>query len=381
MKLKICTIVIAIILALFNSSKTFAQRIKIVTTAVPFLRISPDARAGGMGNVSVATTADANAIFYNLAKTPFNTARSSIALTYTPWLRDIVNDVYMLNMAGYYKLDDVQSASAAIRYFNLGSISFTDFQGNSLGQGRPRELAIDLGYARKLSDRLSLGITLRYINSNLASGVTMGNSASYKPGNAVAGDIASYYNAVDEIGMGWRFGVVFSNLGSKIAYTSNANQKDYIPANLALGASYTHIFQEVHSLSFGIDINKLLVPVAPTPVEGDVIGNNNLLEKYRSQSVVSSWFKALSGTDNIKETQVSIGGEYWYNNQFAFRAGYNYAFNAEDRRYAAIGAGVKYNAFQLHFSYLIPANTGVVRNPLSNTLRFGLTFDMDGKKE
>lgn len=214
---------IIITLGLFISTQPFAQiRINVVTTAVPFLRISPDARAGGMGNVSVATAPDANAIFYNLAKTPFNTTRSSIALTYTPWLKDVVNDVYMVNMAGYYKLDDVQSAAAAIRYFNLGSIAFTDFQGNSLGQGRPRELSIDLGYARKLSD-LSLGITLRYINSSLASGVVSG--VSYKPGSAVAGDIASYYSAVDEMGKGWRFGVVFSNLGSKIAYTSNANGK------------------------------------------------------------------------------------------------------------------------------------------------------------
>lgn len=378
MQYKIYRVFITITIVLLIDTQSFTQRINVVTTAVPFLRISPDARAGGMGNVSVATAPDANAIFYNLAKIPFNTTRSSIALTYTPWLKDVVNDVYMVNMAGYYKLDDVQAASAAVRYFNLGSIAFTDFQGNSLGQGRPRELSIDLGYARKLSDQLSLGITLRYINSSLASGVV--NGVSYKPGSAVAGDIASYYNAVDEMGMGWRFGVVFSNLGSKIAYTSNANQKDYIPANLALGASYTHIFQDIHSLSFGIDVNKLLVPAAPTPITGDVIGNNDRLEKYRSQSVVSSWFKALSGTDNMKETQASIGGEYWYNNQFAFRAGYNHAFNA-DRRYAAIGAGVKYNAFQLNFSYLIPANTGVVRNPLSNTLRFSLAFDMDEKQK
>lgn len=379
MQYKIYRVFITITIVLLINTQSFTQRINVVTTAVPFLRISPDARAGGMGNVSVATAPDANAIFYNLAKIPFNTTRSSIALTYTPWLKDVVNDVYMVNMAGYYKLDDVQAASAAVRYFNLGSIAFTDFQGNSLGQGRPRELSIDLGYARKLSDQLSLGITLRYINSSLASGVV--NGVSYKPGSAVAGDIASYYNAVDEMGMGWRFGAVFSNLGSKIAYTSNANQKDYIPANLALGASYTHIFQDIHSLSFGIDVNKLLVPAAPTPITGDVIGNNDRLAKYRSQSVVSSWFKALSGTDNMKETQASIGGEYWYNNQFAFRAGYNHAFNAEDRRYAAIGAGVKYNAFQLNFSYLIPANTGVVRNPLSNTLRFSLAFDMDEKQK
>lgn len=351
------------------------DKINVVTTAVPFLRISPDARAGGMGDVNIATTPDANSIYYNLAKTPFNSSPASVSLTYTPWLKDVVSDVYMVNLSGVYKLDPTQSVAAAIRYFNLGSITFTDFQGMDLGKTKPKEFSIDMGYTRKLSEKLSLGLTLRYINSNLASGYAA-NGNIYKTGHAVSGDISAYYTMANENGAGWRFGGVLSNLGSKIGYTNNANQKDFIPANLALGSSYTHIFQEVHSISVGLDINKLLVPAPPTPVPGNSVENGRLLTEYRSQNVISSWFRSFGGVDNWKTTQISIGAEYWYNNQFAFRMGYNHQNKSIGyQSYAAVGAGLKYDAFQLNFSYLIPSGNGIGRNPLSNTIRFSLLFD------
>lgn len=358
----------------FAGKTQTTEPINIVTTAVPFLRISPDARAGGMGDVNIATSADANSIYYNVAKIPFNASPAAVSLAYTPWLRDVVNDVYMLNVAGYYKLDTTQSVSAAIRYFNLGSITFTDFQGTELGKSRPREFSIDMGYTRKLSEQLSLGLTLRYINSNLASGYAA-NGNLYKTGHAVAGDISAYYSLINENGAGWRFGGVFSNLGSKIGYTNNANQKDFIPANLALGSSYTHIFQEVHTICVGLDINKLLVPVPPK-LTADPMQNDKILEDYRSQNVIGSWFRSFGSADNLKTTQISIGAEYWYNNQFAFRMGYNHQSKSMGyRSYAAVGAGLRYNALELNFSYLIPAGSGVVRNPLSNTIRFGLLFN------
>ncbi len=348
------------------------SRVNIVTTAVPFLRISPDARAGGMGDVTIVTSPDASAIYYNLAKVPFATSPTSISLTYTPWLKEYVNDVYMINLAAYHKLDEIQSVAAAIRYFNLGSMSFTDFQGNELGKGRPREFSIDVGYSRKLLNKLSLGLTFRYINSNLASGYAI-NGITYKTGHAIATDISAYYSTIDNENVnGWRFGAALSNLGSKIGYTNNANSKEFIPANLALGASYTHVFQKMHSLCIGVDINELLVPPSPT-LTTNPIENNQQLEKYRSQSVISSWFSSLQ--NNVQQTQIGIGTEYWYNEQFAFRVGYNYANKAlAYKRYATIGAGINYNNAQLNISYLIPSGSTLIRNPLSNTLRFSLLF-------
>jgi hypothetical protein len=221
---------------------------------------------------------------------------------------------------------------------------------------------------------MALGLGLRYIYSNLAGGAAV-NGVSYQPGNAVAGDIGLYYQGIDEAGSGWNFAVALTNLGSKIGYTDDPNQKDYIPANLALGAVYTKTFQEVHKVSFGLDINKLLVPTPP--LAEDTAG----WTKYREQGVVSSWFTSFTDapggfSEELREFYFSLGGEYWYNEQFAFRAGYFYEDPTKgNRQYFTVGAGVKYNMFGLDFSYLIPTGNGVNRNPLSNTIRFGLSFD------
>lgn len=374
---------IALVLILFSTlvfSKTFAQdKLNVVTTAVPFLRISPDARAGSMGDLSLATDADASSAYFNLGKVPFNTSSGGINVTYTPWLKKIVNDVYLASLAGYYKLDDMQAISASFRYFSLGSIQLTDAFGNNLNSVSPKEYGIDLGYSRKLSDKMGLGIGLKYIYSNLAQGVS-----GYKAGTSVAGDIGLYYNGHNETGQGWAFGAALSNLGAKIGYSNNANEKDFIPANLGLGTTYTAVFDESNKLSFGVDINKLLVPTPPQfkndpPTHEDTVA----LENYRNKGVVSSWFSSFGDapggfSEELKEFQISTGIEYTYNNQFALRAGYFYENKYKgNRRYFTTGVGIKYNVFELNFSYLVPSGSGVSQNPLSNTLRFSLVFDLD----
>ncbi|MDP4285877.1 MAG: type IX secretion system outer membrane channel protein PorV [Bacteroidota bacterium] len=355
-----------------------ANSINVVTTAVPFLRISPDARSGGMGDVGIATIPDANSIFWNLSKIPFAKSNSAIALTYTPWLKGLdLNDVYLVSGAGYYQLDDQQAISGSLRYFSLGNIQFTDNLGNDLQTYRPREFAVDAGYSRKLSDRLGLGIALRYINSNLASGQSASGS-TYKTGTSVAGDI-SIFNDGSEGGSvsGLNWGVAITNLGSKIGYTNDATEKDFIPANLGVGVAYVDVFDETNKVTFGLDINKLLVPTPPA------IGDSAGLANYHNKGVVSSWFSSFGDapggfSEELKEFQISVGAEYTYMDQFSFRAGYFYENPTKgDRKYFSIGAGLNYNMFGLNFSYLIPSGNGINRNPLSNTLRFSLIFNLD----
>jgi hypothetical protein len=363
-------------LLLTLAQQLYAQNtLNVVTSAVPFLRISPDARAGGMGDLGVATMPDANAQFYNLAKYPFAKNNSGIGLTYTPWLKDLgLNDVFLASLAGYTKIDETQSISGSLRYFNLGNIEFTDNFGNSLGTGRPRELGLDFGYSRKLSDQLSLGVGLRYINSALANAQIGG--VAYRPGNAVAGDLGIYYVSNPEDLTGLSLGLAMTNMGSKISYTGDATQKDFIPANMTLGAMYTIISNEVNRISLGMDIHKLMVPTPP--LLGDSAGMTN----YRSKSVVGSWFSSFGDapggfSEEFKEFAFSLGGEFIYNEQFAVRAGYFYENkNKGNRQYFSMGAGFKYNNLDINLSYLIPSGTVVNRNPLSNTIRFSLLFNL-----
>jgi len=370
--------VFALLFATIVSAQT-TNKLNVVTTAVPFLRISPDARTGGMGDLSVATSPDANSGFYNLAKIPFNESQAGVGVTYTPWLKDLgLNDVYLASLAGYYKFDENQAINASVRYFSLGNIQFTDNLGNDLNSFRPKEFGIDVGYSRKLSEKMGIGVGLKYIYSNLAGGAAT-NGSNYKAGTAIAGDLGFYFDGKNEIGTGWAFGVALTNLGSKIAYTDNADQKDFIPANLGFGTTYTKVFDEQNKISFGVDVNKLLVPTPPA--EGDQAA----LDAYRQKGVVSSWFSSFSDapggfSEEMKEFQFSIGGEYWYNNQFALRTGYFWEDATKgNRKYFTMGIGIKYNIFGLNFSYLIPSGSGVNRNPLSNTLRFSLLFDLDGQ--
>ena len=355
------------------------NNINVVTTAVPFLRISPDARSTGMGETGIATTPDAYSNFWNIGKTVFSQKQSAVGITYTPWLNDLdLKDVYLASLAGYYKLDDNQALSLGLRYFSLGDIQFTDASGNNIGNKRPREYTIEGGYSRKLGAKTGLGIALRYISSDLASGNY--NGVNYKKGTSVAGDLHFFHNGAKANGGGLSWGATLSNLGAKISYTDDNTQKDFIPANLGLGAAYTKVFDAQNTLTFALDVNKLMVP---TPDTGAVA-----LANYRSQGVASSWFKSFSdapggGSEEFREITVSAGAEYWYNNQFSFRAGYFYESPEKgNRRYATVGAGLKYNVIGLNLAYIFASGSGISRNPLSNTVRFSLMFDMDktGKK-
>lgn len=369
---------ILLICGLSSGVQAQVEKINVVTTAVPFLRISPDARSGGMGDVGVATSPDASAGFWNIGKVAFNESKGGIVATYTPWLKDLVNDVYLASLAGYYRWDESQALNVSLRYFSLGNIQFTDGLGNDWGSAKPREFSIDLGYSRKLSSKVGIGVALRYINSNLTGGGVTSGSTTYKVGSSIAGDLGFYYNGKNAAGDGWSFGAAMTNLGAKVSYTDNADMKDFIPANLGLGTSYTKNFNEQNKVNFGIDVNKLLVPTPPSD-----LSDPNAISNYRKKSVVGSWFSSFGDapdgfSEEMKEFQVSLGAEYWYNNQFALRAGYFWEDKTKgNRRYFTTGVGIKYNVFGLNFSYLIPSGSGVSRNPLSNTLRFSVLFDLD----
>jgi hypothetical protein len=344
--------------------------INIVTTAVPFLRISPDARAGGMGDVGIASAPDANNSFWNVAKTPFATQRSALGITYTPWLKDIASDVFLATLAGYHQIDEEQAVSGGLRYFSLGNIQFVDFNGNPLGANNPREFALDAGYSRKLSEYVGIGVSLRYINSNLANGSF--NGVTYKAGQTVSADLSVFGDKRDEYGKGMTWGVSLSNLGGKIGYTDNAQAKDYIPANLGVGLGYTWTFEEIHKLALMADVNKLLVPSVPVST-GDPAQDSSNLAEYRTGSVFGSWFKAFGNS----AMAFSVGTEYTYNDQFAVRAGfYKNTKEMGNQSYFTAGVGASYNLMTFNFSYLAPSGSGITRNPLSNTLRFGLLINL-----
>jgi hypothetical protein len=352
--------------------------VNTITTAVPFLRISPDARSGGMGDVGIAISADANAQYWNVAKIPFAAKKYGVSLTYTPWLKDLVPDIWLGYISGFAKFgtDNNQAVSASLRYFNLGDINYTDINAQPVGTGKPREFAFDVGYSVRLSPYLSTGLNLRYIYSGLATGVA--NTGSYKPGNAFSADLGVYFNKTTELDNGKNnniaLGAVISNVGTKISYSPNV--RDFIPINLGLGAAFTHQADEYNKITAALDINKLMVP---SP-QYDAAGN----QYYpRDKSVVSGMFGSFGDapggfSEELREFQISAGLEYWYQNQFAVRAGYFYEDKTKgDRKYLSCGVGVKYNVFNINVAYLIPSGSGINRNPLSNTLRFTLMFEMD----
>jgi len=370
-----------LLIASIATLETKAQNdsINVVTTAVPMLRISPDARAGGMGDVGIASTPDANSSFWNQAKIPFGTQKSALAITYTPWLKDLgLNDVYLITLAGYHQLAEGQAVSGSIRYFSLGNIQFTDFAGNDLQRFTPREWSLDAGYSRALSDKIGVGIALRFIYSNLGNGTFQGTPL--KPGTTVAGDISFFYDGRNETGKGLTAGAVMSNLGGKITYTQDATAKDYIPANLGLGVMYHAVIDETSKISFGMDINKLMVPTPPGGVR-----TPEQIAAYRNKNVVGSWFSSFGDApggfaEEMREFQVSLGAEYSYNDLFFARAGYFYEDKTKgNRRFFSMGAGIKYNKLGFNFSYLVPTGQGINRNPLSNTTRFSLLFDLGGE--
>ncbi len=360
-------------------------QINTITTAVPFLRISPDARSGAMGDAGIAISPDANAQYWNIGKLPFSTKNYGVALTYTPWLKDLVPDIFLAYISGYAKFGKegaYQTVSGSLRYFSLGDITYTQDGINPTGTGKPREFSLDLGYARQLSPYLSTGVSLRYIHSSIASGLAGTQGADYKPASTAAGDVGIYYTKTREINEfkknTFSMGLVISNLGGKISYSST--RKDFIPINLGIGAAYTAQVDEYNKITFALDINKLLVP---TPLDSNSISGHAPSYYYPDKTVVSGVLGSFSdapggASEEFKEIDFSAGLEYWYQDQFAVRAGYFYEDPTKgDRKYFTVGLGARYNIFTLNASYLVPSGSGVTRNPLSNTLRFTLSFDFD----
>lgn len=362
-------------------------------TAVPFLRITPDARSGAMGDAGIAFKPDANTMHFNASNLVFAEDQSGFSFTYTPWLRNLnLDDIFLLYVSGFYKLDANQAIGGGIRFFSLGDIDFTDTQGQSLGTGRPRQGEFSIAYARKLGDKLSASLTGKYIFSNLASGLQV-NGVDINTASAFAADFGLNYRTKTNLGGykgEWSYGLALTNIGSKVSYTRDNLVKDFIPANFGLGTALTLDLDQYNSLTFALDLNKLMVP---TPIakktvnpDGTLIDTpdydccpQNGIADYREKSLFSgmlgSFGDAQGGiSEELKEVSISFGAEYWYDKQFAFRGGYYYESSEKgNRRFFTVGAGIKYNVFGINLSYLIP--TSVIPNPLDNTLRFSLLFD------
>ena len=359
-----------------------------VQTAVPSLTIAPDARGGAMGDNGVATTPDVNSQYWNPAKYAFNYSKAGVSLSYTPWLRKLVNDIALVNLSGFYKLgnSDMQALGASVRYFSLGEISDTEYMGQG-GSGvtlNPYEMAVDISYSRKLSEYYSMAVALRYIRSDLGAD---SRSDGQTAGNAFAADIAGYLEKYVILGNSeclWRFGYNVSNIGSKISFDGGETSR-FLPAKLTVGTGLLYPIDDYNRIGAYVDLSKYLVPNYPTK------GDNNSeesdedyqkrLEDYRSMSSISGIFKSFGDNPNgfkgeMQEIMASIGLEYSYNEQFFVRGGYYYENkNMGNRQYFSVGAGFRMSVFQLDAAYLVST---VQSNPLDQTLRFSLSFDMDG---
>ena len=359
-----------------------------IYTGVTSLSIAPDARAGALGDIGAATDPDVNSQYWNPAKYPFNIARAGVSMSYTPWLRQLVSDIDLINLAGFYRIGDYSAVSGSLTYFSLGEV----FVENEMVI-KPYEMALDVAYSRMLSETFSAAIALRYIHSDLQYNY----AEDMSPGSAFAADIALYYN--NYILLGNRecmlgFGLNASNIGTKISYDDGATN-EFIPTNLRLGASLLVPIDEYNTISFSADINKLMVPTRPTygqflDENGYEQGDNSYYSEYQTWlestgyndiSPISGMFKSFSDapggfSEELKEIYGGIGVEYCYNQQFSVRGGYHYENEYKgNRKYFTVGAGFRMNVFSLDAAYLISTAQS---NPLDQTLRFSLSFDMDG---
>lgn len=370
-----------------KAQTAFGEHLNTITTSVPFLIISPDAKAGGMGDVGVASTPDAMSMHWNPAKYAFVDDEAGVAVCYTPWLKSLIPDIDLSYLSGYNRRNDRETFGFALRYFSLGNIQFKDENGGDLGTFNPNEFALSTAYARKLSDNFSTAISLRYIYSNLTGG-QMVSTLQTKPGQSVAGDVSAFFTKEVRLGSqdaDWSIGLNISNIGSKIAYTETATS-DFIPTNMRLGTEIAADIDEYNRVSFEIDINKLLVPTPPAyNDEGEISAGMDPDISPVSGIFQSFWDAPGGAKEEFKEIIYAVGTEYWYDQQFAVRMGYFYeAPTKGDRQFFSLGAGLRYNVFGLDFSYLVPVQSrdeaGAV-NPLSNTLRFALTFDFGAMQE
>ena len=350
---------------------------RIISTGVPLLLIAPDSRAGAMGDVGAASKPDANSIHWNAAKLSFTEKKAGLSFSYTPWLRQIVSDIKLMYLSGYYKIDDRSTVGGSLTYFSLGSIDFFSEEGISTGTYKPNEFAFDLAYSMKLSNNLSLSLTGRYIRSDLTQGQNVGTTQSHAA-KAAAADLGLYYQNKLNIDLPseYAFGLQISNLGTKISYSDNM-ESSFLPANLRLGGRYTMDFDQFNNLSLMVDLNKLLVPTPPVYNEDGSIYAGMDPNVGILQGAIQSFYDAPNGLkEEMQEISLSVGAEYWYNKVLAVRAGYFYeAKNKGARQYLTVGAGLRYNVMGLDISYLI-STSALSNNPLKNTLRIALTFDL-----
>lgn len=353
-----------------------------VNTAVTSQTIAPDARAGSMGDVGAATDPDVNSQYWNPAKYPFNISRAGVSINYTPWLRQLVNDIDLAQLVGYYRIGDYSAVSASLRYFSLGEVQLSESE--KALTINPYEMSLDVAYSLMLSEKFSLAAAVRWIYSDLTYDYTDQTS----PASAFAADIACYYQNYINIGarecqLG--LGMNISNIGSKITF-GGSDRSEFIPTNLRLGASLMIPIDDYNRISFAADANKLLVPTYPQQKEGESSADYDArVEKdYYDVSSISGIFKSFSDapggfSEELKEIQWSVGAEYVYNDKFALRAGYHHESETKgNRKYFAVGAGFKMSVFSLDAGYVIATAKS---NPLDQTLRFSLTFDMDGIKD
>lgn len=361
------------------------QKQNVITTAVPFLMIAPDARGGGMGDVGVSTTPDAYSLYWNPAKYAFIEKDFGAGIGYVPWLRGLVNDIGLASVSGYKRFGDKQAIALSLRFFSMGEVMFTNDVGQELGAVKPNEWAVDATYARKFTRTLSGAVAFRFIYSNLVPV----NYTKYdvRPGMSGAADIALYYHKELEVkglsGAWIDFGFNISNIGAKISYSSSSTLRDFIPTNLRIGPSFTMDLDDYNRLSFAVDLNKLLVPTPPIYYPDSLSPDGNkVIEKGRNpdvsvvQGMIQSFYDAPYGfKEELEEINVVVSAEYWYNKLFAIRAGYFWESKYKgDRQFFTLGAGLRYNVFGLDFSYLIPIQNN---NPLQNTLQFTLLFNFD----
>lgn len=353
-----------------------------VNYSVTSLAIAPDARAGAMGDLGVATEADANSQYWNPAKYPFNIARAGISASYTPWLRKLVNDINLANLAGFYRIGDYNALSASLRFFSLGEV-YLDESDDAMTI-KPYELAVDVAYSRMLSECFSMGVAMRFIYSD----ITYDYTAESKAGKAFAADISMYRNGYFMMGnreCSFAWGLNINNIGSKISYGGDDNA-EFIPTNLRLGANFTLPFNQYNKLSIAADANKLLVPTYPkqNEDESDEEYTDRVQRQYYDLSPISGIFKSFHDAPNgfkeeMQEIQWSLGLEYNYNDRFMVRAGYHHEHaNKGNRKYVTAGAGFKMSVFAIDAAYVFSTSQS---NPLDQTMRFTLSFDLDGMKD
>ncbi len=361
-----------------------------ISTGMPILLIAPDATSAGMGDAGVASTPDIYSSHWNNAKFAFIDGDFGIGTTYTPWLRNLkVSDMNLLYLGAFKRINRRSTVAASLTYFSLGEIQGTDEHGQSRGTMHPNEFAADVTYAMKLNDRLSLGATGRYIHSDLTNGQSISDGSGYvttQPATSIAADLGIYWQAPIDKSQDLAFGAFFSNLGAKLSYSNDDTKKEFLPANLRLGGRYTNHIDESNEITLLLDANKLLVPTPPVTVGDETYSDyyQNMTEYYNTgvvRGAIQSFFDAPGGiSEELREIQLSVGGEYWYKQTLAARAGYFYESATKGgRQYLTFGFGLRYNILQFDISYLVPT-TSFSSNPLSNTIRISLTVNFKSQK-